>query len=421
VSTRVAIRSPVARAVQRTQYRHTTTWASVAMGPPDPILGVTVAWRNDPNPDKMNLGVGAYRDDKGAPFVLSCVKEAEQKLTAKNLNHEYAPIGGTPEFTKLAAGLLFGEDNPILSAKRVASIQTLSGTGALRVAGEFCRRFLPNTDIYFPDPTWGNHGPIFKSSGYETKSYRYYDGRGGLDFQGFKEDISNAPQRSFLLFHACAHNPTGVDPSQAQWRELSEICRAKDHVILFDSAYQGFASGDPEADAYALRYFISQDISVLATQSFAKNFGLYGERIGALHVVTSSAEETEKILSQLLIVVRPMYSNPPVYGSRVIETILGDASLTETWRREVKIMADRIIDMRAILVEELKKCGSKHDWSHITNQIGMFCYTGLTAAQVAVLKDKWHIYMTTNGRISVAGVTSSRVAYLAQAIHDVTK
>jgi len=391
------------------------------MGPPDPILGVTVAFRNDPHKDKMNLGVGAYRDDNGNPFVLDCVKEAEKILISKNLNHEYGPIGGTPEFTKLSASLLFGESSPLLKDGRVASVQTLSGTGALRVAGEFCRKFLPNKEIYFPDPTWGNHGPIFKNSGYETKNYRYYNGKGGLDFEGFKQDVSNAADGSFFLLHACAHNPTGVDPTQEQWKELGTIFKNKGHIALFDSAYQGFASGCPESDAFALRLFAESGVPVVATQSFAKNFGLYGERIGALHIVTASAEETERVLSQLLIVVRPMYSNPPVYGARVIETILGSSSLTETWRKEVKVMADRIISMRRKLRDGLKACGSTHNWDHITDQIGMFCYTGLTAAQVGVLKDKWHIYMTTNGRISMAGVTSSRVEYLAKAIHDVTK
>lgn len=416
--TRCATRIPSLR-LQAHQVRQ--QWSGVPMGPPDPILGVTVAWRNDPHPDKLNLGVGAYRDDNGNPFILECVKEAERRIVAKNMNHEYTPIGGTGEFTKLAAQLLFHPTNPLLAQGRVASVQTLSGTGALRVAGEFARRFIPNKEIYLPDPTWGNHIPIFKNSGFETKTYKYYDGKGGLDFAGFKSDVANAANGSFFLFHACAHNPTGVDPTPEQWKELAKVCKEKNHLVLFDVAYQGFASGDPEHDAFALRHFVENGVSVLATQSFAKNFGLYGERVGALHVVTASAEETEKVLSQLLIVIRPMYSNPPVYGSRVIEVALSDAELTAQWRKEVKVMADRIIKMRQLLVENLKKEGSTRDWSHITNQIGMFCYSGLTAAQVEQLKQKWHVYMTSNGRISMAGVTSARVAYLAKAIHDVTK
>jgi aspartate aminotransferase len=391
------------------------------MGPPDPILGVTVAFRNDPHPDKLNLGVGAYRDDNGNPFVLSCVKQAEGRVIAKNLNHEYTPIGGTPEFTSMSAKLLFEPSSPLIAEGRVASVQTLSGTGALRVAGEFCRRFISQKEIYVPQPTWGNHIPIFKNSGFDIKYYKYYDGKGGLDFEGLKKDVSEAADGSFFLFHACAHNPTGVDPNKEQWQELATLCKQKNHLVLFDSAYQGFASGDTESDAFSLRHFCSVGVPVIATQSFAKNFGLYGERIGALHVVTSSKEETERVLSQLLIVIRPMYSNPPVYGARLVEEILGDKDLSALWRTEVKTMADRIITMRELLVSNLKKLGSKHDWSHITNQIGMFCYSGLTAKQVEELKDKWHVYMTSNGRISMAGVTSRRVEYLAKAIHDVSK
>eukprot|EP01126_Amoeba_proteus_P014376 TRINITY_DN1629_c0_g1_i22.p1 TRINITY_DN1629_c0_g1~~TRINITY_DN1629_c0_g1_i22.p1 ORF type:complete len:425 (+),score=50.22 TRINITY_DN1629_c0_g1_i22:101-1276(+) len=390
------------------------------MGPPDPILGVTVAFRNDPHPDKLNLGVGAYRDDLNQPYILECVKKAEAKIIAKNLNHEYSPIGGTPEFVKVAAELLFG-NIPQLKEKKIASVQTLSGTGALRVAGEWLRRYIPNKEIYLPDPTWGTHVPIFKNSGFDSKTYKYYNGKGGLDFEGFKSDVEAAPDKSFFLFHACAHNPTGVDPSEHQWKELAQICKRKGHVVLFDTAYQGFASGNPERDVFAVRHFVEHDISVVATQSFAKNFGLYGERVGALHILTGSAEETEKVLSQLLIVIRPMYSNPPIYGSRVVETILSDTELTSQWRQDVKTMADRIIKMRTLLVESLKSLQPGRDWSHITNQIGMFCYSGLTADQVLKLKDKWHIYMTTNGRISMAGLTSARVEYLAKAIADVTK
>jgi len=416
-----AIRSSATTRSSFIQTRSHNWWSKVEMGPPDPILGVTVAFKNDPNQSKMNLGAGAYRDDAGQPFVLSCVRKAETRILESKRDHEYAPIGGVPEFTKVAAALLFGKDAKELKENRVATVQTLSGTGALRLAGQFLKRFLPNTDIYLPEPTWGNHKPIFKDSGYNLKSYTYYDGKGGLDFEGFKKDIRAAPDHSVILLHACAHNPTGVDPSPQQWKELSKIFLQKGHFPLIDSAYQGFASGDPVKDALPIRYFLDDGHQILVCQSFAKNFGLYGERIGALHVVSGSVEETQKILSQLLILIRPMYSNPPIYGARVIAEIFNDKDLSKEWYREVKVMADRIISMRQQLVEQLKKLGSKRDWSHITNQIGMFCYSGLTADQVKTLKEKWHVYMTSDGRISMAGVSSDKVKYLAEAIHDVSK
>jgi len=276
-------------------------------------------------------------------------------------------------------------------------------------------------EIYFPDPTWGNHLPISSDGGLKPKAYKYYDGKGGLDFAGMKADIEAAPNGSLFCFHACAHNPTGVDPTQAQWQELSKIVKAKGHFVLFDSAYQGFASGDPARDAFPVRQFIKDGHEVAVCQSFAKNFGLYGERVGAFHIVCESEQKKEEVLSQLLILVRPMYSNPPIYGSKVIQTILEDAKLKEQWHKEVKVMADRIILMRDLLVKNLKEVGSTRDWSHITKQIGMFCYSGLTPEQVDKLQADWHIYMTRNGRISMAGVTSGGVRYLAEGIHAVTK
>jgi len=396
-------------------------WSKVEMGPPDPILGVTVAFRNDPNPNKLNLGVGAYRDDKGQPYILNCVRQAEKRIYDAKQNHEYAPIGGDPAFTKVAANLLFGADSKEIKENRVVTVQTISGTGALRVAGQFLKKFLPNADIYLPEPTWGNHKPIFKDSGFGLKNYTYYDGKGGLDFAGLQKDLEAAPNNSIVLLHACAHNPTGVDPSQDQWKELSKLFKKKGHFPFFDAAYQGFASGDPVKDALPIRYFLDDGHQLLVCQSFAKNFGLYGERVGALHVVPGNEEEAKRVISQLLIVIRPMYSNPPIFGARVISEILNDKELSKEWSREVKVMADRIISMRVQLVSNLKALGSKKDWSHITNQIGMFCYTGLNPTQVNTLRDKWHVYMTGDGRISMAGVFSDKVKYLAEAIHDVTK
>lgn len=401
---------------------YSTIWSKVQMGPPDPILGVTVAFKADTDPNKMNLGVGAYRDDKGKPYVLSCVRKAETKIFESKMDHEYAAISGIPEFTKAATKLLLGENHPFIKDNKVAVIQTLSGTGALRVATSFLRRFLDNKEIFLPDPTWGNHIPISRDAGFEVKTYRYYNKAGNsLDLDGMLADLKNAPSKSIILLHACAHNPTGIDPTESQWKQIEQVCKEKGHIIFFDSAYQGFASGDPEKDAFPVRHFIEQGHKPIITQSFAKNFGLYGERVGSIQIIAESAEEKERLESQLKILVRPMYSNPPIYGARIVDLVLNNPELKKEWLSEVNGMASRIISMRQKLVKHLKDLGSKRDWSHITNQIGMFCFTGLSPAQVETLTKKWHVYLTKDGRVSMAGVTSGNVEYLAKAIHDVTK
>lgn len=397
-------------------------WAKVPKGPEDPILGITVAFNKDTDPRKINLGVGAYRGDDGKPFVLQSVREAESRIVNRKMNKEYTAIGGSPEFNKAAAALQFGADSEVIKSKRNVTLQVLSGTGALRVGAEFLARFLPNTPVYQPDPTWANHIPIFVDAGIEKRSYRYYDAKTrGLNINGMTEDLAAAPSGSIVLLHACAHNPTGVDPNLDQWSAVSQICKEKKHFVFFDSAYQGFASGDPERDVKPIHKFIADGHNPIITQSFAKNFGLYGERIGAFHIVAANAEEADRLESQLKILIRPMYSNPPIHGARLVTEILSDVELSALWRREVKQMADRIITMREALVKNLKSLGSKHDWSHVTSQIGMFCYSGLTPEQVDTLARDYHIYMTRNGRISMAGVSSGNVGYLAESMHAVTK
>jgi len=395
--------------------------------PDDPILGVTQAFNKDTSPNKMNLGVGAYRDDSNKPFVLPTVRKAtaelQKRLDEGKEDHEYLGIVGDPSFNKAAIKLALGETSKQIEEKKVVTIQALSGTGALRVAGDFLHRFYPhNKQIFLPTPTWANHIPLFTDAGLEVKHYRYYDKAvNGLQWQGLIDDINSAPSKSIILLHACAHNPTGQDPTLDQWKELEKHIKAKEHLVLFDCAYQGFASGDPERDVAAVRYFVEQGHPIVLCQSFAKNFGLYGQRIGAVSFLTSSPEEAIKVESQLKILVRPMYSNPPKQGAKIVSTILNNPELTAQWRKEVKGMADRIITMRERLVNGLKEAGSTRDWSHITDQIGMFCFSGLSPEQVDRLASEFHIYMTKNGRISMAGVTSHNVDYLAQAIHQVTK
>lgn len=402
-----------------------SVWGKVPEGPPDAILGVTEAFKRDTNPKKMNLGVGAYRDDNGKPFVLSCVRKAEAKIVKANLDKEYGPIGGTPEFAKCVVELALGPNSSVIKEGKTVTVQAVSGTGGLRLGGDFLAKFFPfpaNKEIWLPKPTWGNHPAIFRDSRLESKYYRYYDPTTcGLDFKGLTQDLQAVPDGSVVLVHACAHNPTGVDPNPAQWQELSHLFKKKSFLPFFDMAYQGFSSGSTDRDAAALRLFVADGHTPLFTQSFAKNMGMYGERVGALTFVCGSAAEAKPVESQIKIIIRAMYSNPPVNGARIATTVLTDPELRAEWLVEVKGMADRINGMRALLVSHLKQKGSQKNWSHITNQIGMFCFTGLTSDQVNRLMKEYSIYLTQDGRISVAGITSKNVEYLAEAVHAVSK
>jgi len=403
--------------------RSASTWSAVPQGPPDPILGVSEAFKADTDKRKINLGVGAYRDENGKPYVLPSVRQAEESIVKAKYDKEYAGITGVPDFTKQAAKLAYGESSKPLKEGRIAITQSISGTGALRIGGAFLQRFYPGAKtIYHPTPTWGNHLPIMRDAGLELKSYRYYDKNTvGLDFEGLKADLEGAPDKSVVILHACAHNPTGVDPTKEQWKELAELFKKKQHFAFFDMAYQGFASGDVDGDAFAPRYFVDQGLPIVLSQSFAKNMGLYGERVGAFSVVCESAEEKAKVDSQLKILVRPLYSNPPIHGARIAGSILADPSLNAQWLKEVKGMADRIIGMRADLKQKLQDLGSKRNWDHITSQIGMFAFLGITPEQVDKLTSEHHVYLTRDGRISVAGITPHNVDHLAKSLHEVTK
>lgn len=393
--------------------------------------------------------IGAYRDDNGKPFVLPSVQKAEDILAKKAMDKEYAPISGPADFCKLSIELALGQSEE-LKAGMNATVQGISGTGSLRIGGAFLASFFPGPkEIYLPSPSWGNHTPIFRHSGLSVKQYKYYDPKTcGLDFQGALDDISvsinslelvycsiqtasfecvfifflqKIPERSIILLHACAHNPTGVDPTPAQWQELSALIKKKNLYPYFDMAYQGFASGSVDKDAFAVRLFISDGHQICLAQSFAKNMGLYGERAGAFSLITSSKEEADRTMSQLKILIRPMYSNPPIHGARIVSTILSSPDLRAEWLQDVKGMADRIIAVRSTLRKNLENLGSKRNWQHITDQIGMFCFTGMNAEQSTRLSTDFSIYLTKDGRISMAGVTSKNVEYLAHGIHEVTK
>ncbi|KAH7320285.1 putative aspartate aminotransferase [Stachybotrys elegans] len=399
-------------------YRAISTWNSVPQGPPA-ILGITEAFKADSFEKKINLGVGAYRDDAGKPYVLPSVRAAEQKVIDAKMNKEYAGITGVPEFPALAAKLAYGADSSVLD--RLAVSQTISGTGALRLGAAFLERFFPgDKKIYIPTPSWANHKAVFNDAGLKVEQYRYYNKETiGLDFEGLIADLKAAPKGSIFLLHACAHNPTGVDPTPEQWKEISRVVKEQNHFAFFDMAYQGFASGDTNKDAFAVRYFVEQGHDIALCQSFAKNMGLYGERVGAFSITCADAAEAKRVDSQLKILIRPLYSNPPVHGARIATEILKDPKLNAQWLEEVKGMADRIITMRALLKENLEKLGSKHDWSHITSQIGMFAYTGLNAEEMDKLAKEYSVYATKDGRISVAGITTDNVGRLAEAIYKV--
>ncbi|XP_005098987.1 aspartate aminotransferase, mitochondrial [Aplysia californica] len=405
------------------QSRNSGVWSNVEMGPPDAILGVTEAFKRDTNPKKMNLGVGAYRDDAGKPYVLPSVKQAELEVIDSGLDKEYAGITGVPDFFNSAIKLALGEDSSAVKDGLNVTTQAISGTGALRIGANFFNKWYSQSKTFWlPTPSWGNHTPIFKHAGLNVSSYRYYDpSTCGFDFQGALEDISKIPEGDIIVLHACAHNPTGVDPRPEQWKELSQVIKQRRLFPFFDMAYQGFASGDTNKDAFAVRKFVEDGHQIALSQSFSKNMGLYGERVGAFTIVCSSPEEAARVMSQVKIIIRPLYSNPPIHGARVAAKILNTPALNAQWLTEVKGMADRIIDMRARLRDGLKREGSSHNWQHITDQIGMFCFTGLKPDQVERLTSEFSVYLTKDGRISVAGLSSNNVDYLANAIHQVTK
>jgi aspartate aminotransferase len=397
-----------------------TLWDDVPMGPPDAILGIAQSFRTCEDERKVNVCVGAYRDGDGKPWILPSVRAAEEKMLEADSgeNKEYLPIEGDQAFVEKALKFAYGADAPL---DRIAGVQTLSGTGACRIGGQFLAAFYPGKSIFLPVPTWGNHHKIFAECGLDVQTYRYYDrSTNRLDLEGMIADLEGAPDGSILLLHSCAHNPTGCDPTDEQWVFLRDIIKKKGHLVFFDSAYQGFASGDAEADAKALRTVVNEGTPVLLAQSFAKNFGLYGERCGTLSVVCKDAEQKEVLMSQLRCIIRPMYSSPPKHGSSIVKTVLSDDGLTDQYYKECAHMAERILSMRTRLVEALKEAGSTHDWSHVTEQIGMFAFTGMSAEMCDQLTSEYAIYLTRDGRISIAGLNDGNLEYVASAVHALT-
>jgi aspartate/tyrosine/aromatic aminotransferase len=310
-----------------------------------------------------------------------------------------------------------------LKQKRLAIVQSLSGTGALRIGAEFIATHFPKgTKVYISNPTWANHVNIFQKAGLQTLTYTYFDNRTcGLDFEGMKRDLEQAPDGSVILLHACAHNPTGVDPTLDQWEELATLFQKKRHFPFFDNAYQGFATGDIDHDGKSFRLFAERGFQYLLAQSFAKNMGLYSERVGTLSAVCSNEQTAEAVLSQLKTIIRAVYSNPPRNGAYIVYKVLSDPELRRMWEEEVRMMSERIKEMRHLLFNELKKLGTPGTWDHIVSQIGMFSYTGLSVAETESLKKEFHIYMIGQGRASMAGFTRSNVGYVAKAIDEIVR
>ncbi|GBG28521.1 Aspartate aminotransferase, cytoplasmic [Hondaea fermentalgiana] len=397
------------------------SFEKVEQGPPDAILGVKTRFLADDSPESVNVSVGAYRDAQGKPLVLEVVRKAEKAiLEDASRNKEYLGIAGDVKFRQATQEFCFGADAKSVKEGRVATVQALSGTGALRVGAEFLATHFAGTKVYIPNPTWGNHFKIFGNAGLETAKYTYLNpATRGLDFEGMMKDLEQAPAGSVVVLHVCAHNPTGVDPTAEQWQKIVDLLTERQLLPFFDSAYQGFASGDVDKDAYAVRLFESKGQQMMVAQSYSKNMGLYGERVGALNVVCPSAGACARVMSQLELVIRPMYSNPPRHGAAIAALILTDPKLREEWKVELKGIVDRILAMRKGLREAIEATGAPGDWSFITDQIGMFTFTGLSADQVASMEKNYHIYMPSNGRISVAGLTSDKLEHVAKAIRSV--
>lgn len=363
----------------------------------------------------------AYRTEEGKPWVLPVVKKAEKAVVEDDtLNHEYLPVLGLESYSSAATALLLGEDSIQIKNKNAFGIQTLSGTGALRLGAEFLARVMGRRTFYYSEPTWENHQKVFLSAGFtDGHAYRYWDPTTrGIDFDGLLADLRKAPEGAVIILHACAHNPTGCDPTKEQWVKIADVIEEKKLFPFFDSAYQGFASGDPVHDAFAVRYFVERGFEIFCSQSFAKNFGLYNERVGNLTVVQRNPATTAAVASRMTLLVRFNYSNPPAFGGRIVGKVLNSPELRQEWMDSIKTMSSRIIKMRKMLKSELETLKTPGTWDHITQQIGMFSYTGLNEAQVQILIEKYHIYLLKSGRINMCGLNEKNVKYVANSIYE---
>lgn len=399
----------------------TSLFSNVELAPRDPILGLTEAFNADSRANKVNLGVGVYYDDQGRIPLLSVVKAAEKTRLEAQPPRGYQPIEGSPAYDQAVQRLLFGENSSLMSSGRVVTVQGLGGTGALKVGADFLKRLAPAAEVYISDPSWENHRALFEAAGFVVNAYPYYDAASkGVNFAAMKSKLATLSSGTIVVLHACCHNPTGADLTAEQWQQIVEIVRERRLVAFLDIAYQGFAEGI-EPDAFAVRLFAESGLSFFVSSSFSKSFSLYGERVGALSIVTSNPDEAGRVLSQLKRTIRTNYSNPPSHGAAVVATVLGNAELRKQWDAELAGMRERIRAMRAALAEKLRARNTPQDFAFITRQRGLFSYTGLNAAQVERLKSDYGIYAVSSGRICVAALNSRNIDYVADAIAAVVR
>ncbi|MFC5301087.1 aromatic amino acid transaminase [Azospira restricta] len=394
-------------------------FAAVEMAPRDPILGLNEAFNADTRATKVNLGVGVYFDDNGKIPLLAAVKAAEEARLKAAPPRGYQPIEGPAAYNNAVQNLLFGKDSALLANGQVVTVEALGGTGALKIGADYLKRLNPAAKVYISDPSWENHRALFESAGFVVDNYAYYDGATrGVNFDGMKASLKAMAPGSIVVLHACCHNPTGADLSDAQWAEVVELCQAGGLVPFLDMAYQGFAEGI-DADAVAVRAFSASGLQFFASSSFSKNFSLYGERVGALSIVTANKDEAARVLSQVKRVIRTNYSNPPIHGGALVAAVLSSPELRAMWEEELAGMRDRIRAMRTGLVDAIKAAGVTQDFSFVVKQRGMFSYTGLSAAQVEQLKSDFGIYAVSTGRICLAALNTKNIGYVADAIAKV--
>lgn len=389
--------------------------------PGDPILGLIEKYNEDPNPKKVNLGVGVYYDNEGHLPILDCVKKVEKELAEKNLPHNYLPIDGLTGYRQACQNLLFGPNHEAVQSGRIATTASLGGSGALRIGAEFIHHWFPDAKVYVSNPTWANHIGIFESAGCEVNKYPYYDpNTNGIKIAELKNFLSNLEAGNIVLLHPCCHNPTGIDPTVQQWDDILAIIKQQGLIPFMDFAYQGLGE-DLDQDAYAIRKAVDLGLSFFVSNSFSKNMSLYGERVGALSVICPTTEEAKLVQSQLKLIIRRFYSSPPGHGNYIVDKTLNDPILFKQWEKEVYEIRDRIRAMRIHLHDVLQEKLPDRDFTYLSAQRGMFSFTGLSSEQVARLQCEYSIYIVENGRMCVAGLNSRNIDYVAQAMAEVLK
>ncbi|MEY4316799.1 MAG: hypothetical protein RI902_607 [Pseudomonadota bacterium] len=394
-------------------------FTAVEMAPRDPILGLNEQFAADTNPNKVNLGVGVYFDDNGKLPLLQCVQAAEKAMMEKPAARGYLPIDGIAAYDAAVKGLVFGTDSEPVKSGRVATVQGIGGTGGLKIGADFLKRLSPNATVMISDPSWENHRALFTNAGFKVDTYAYYDAATrGVNFEGMLASLNAAAAGTVVVLHACCHNPTGYDITPAQWDQVVSVVKAKNLTAFLDMAYQGFGHGIAE-DGAVIQKFVAAGLSFFVSTSFSKSFSLYGERVGALSVLCANKEEADRVLSQLKIVIRTNYSNPPIHGGAVVAAVLGNPELRALWEKELGEMRVRIKAMRQKLVDGLKAAGVKQDMSFITTQIGMFSYSGLNKDQMVRLRNEFGVYGTDTGRMCVAALNSKNIDYVCASIAKV--